>query len=117
MRGQASRVLAPFILLALQITVGCVRSSEPLDLSSSDPTHDQATIAASYRQQAETFRRNAHKLAGRLVSYQQIFGPQSDWALGTKLLMQFYEDAAIERERQAAQHDALGKRNHLVGTQ
>lgn len=119
MARHVTRVLGLLIPLFLEGIAGCAMSGdgrrEPAHLSSSDTTHDQATIAASYREQAQTFRRNARDLADRLASYERIFGSDTDWVIGTKLLMQFYEDAAIERERKAERHDALARRSRLSG--
>ena len=39
-----------------------------------------------------------------LQMYERLFGPKSDWVEGTRLLAQFYEDAAAEQERMAARH-------------
>jgi hypothetical protein len=46
----------------------------------------------------------ADDLSHRALMYERLFGPKSDWVEGTRLLAQFYEDAAIEQERMAARH-------------
>jgi hypothetical protein len=81
---------------------GCVndRGSE-FDLTSSDPSKDQAQF---YYQEAMRFRQMADDLSHRALMYERLFGPKSDWVEGTRLLAQFYEDAAIEQERMAARH-------------
>ena len=51
-----------------------------------------------------TSRQMAHDLSHRALMYERLFGPKSDWVEGTRLLAQFYEDAAAEQERMAARH-------------
>ena len=43
----------------------------------------------------------------RVAVYERLFGPQSDWVEGTRLLAESYEAAAQEQERIAARHQRL----------
>lgn len=90
----------PLALAAL----GCVRGSAPLDLNSFDPTQDQWKIAGYHSREAAIFRLKADELSQRVMVYERLFGRDSEWAMGTRLLVQFYEDAAKEQEHLAGRH-------------
>ena len=93
------------VLAAGCLLFGCLnnRGSE-LELTSTDPSKDQYKIAQFYKQEATRLRRMAHDLSHRALVYERLFGPQSDWVEGTRLLAQSYEDAATQQERVAARH-------------
>lgn len=86
------------------VALGCARTSAPLDLSSLDPSQDQWKIASYYSREAVLFRLKADELAERVAVYERLFGPDSDWVAGTKRLVEFYRNAAQERERLADLH-------------
>ena len=97
------------VLLAIFIQSGCSgRSSALLDPTSRDPGQDHWAIAAYYSRQAAESRQQAEALTGSIVAYERLFGPESDWVIGTRLLAQFYEDAAREQDRLADLHLELG---------
>jgi hypothetical protein len=106
-RGRAhSRCLAVF-LLSIHSTIGCVHASSPLELTSPDPAQDQGKIAGYYSREADFYRLKAAELSQRVLVYEGLFGPDSEWVKGTRLLVQFYEDAAKEHERLAGLHLSL----------
>jgi hypothetical protein len=84
--------------------IGCVSSPAPLTLTSLEPTADQRKIAEYYRQEALSFRLKARELAERIAAYQDLFGADSDWVNGARLLAQFYEHSAIDQDHQALMH-------------
>jgi hypothetical protein len=98
------------LLLAIFFQSGCSgRSTALLDLSSRDPGQDHWAIAAYYSRQAADSRQQAEALTGSIVAYERLFGPESEWVTGTRLLVQFYEDAAHEQDRLAELHLELSR--------
>lgn len=61
-------------------------------------------IARFYSHEAAMLREKAELLKARAVLYAGLFGAESEWVTGTRLLAEFYEDAAKERERLAGIH-------------
>jgi len=92
------------VVLAVVIMGGCARPRAELDLTTSDPAHDQQAIARYHRQEAARLRQAAQDLSDRVVVYEQLFGSSSDWVAGTKLLAQSYEAAAKDHDRKAGEH-------------
>lgn len=84
--------------------VGCVSVPTPLNLSSLDPAADQRKIADYYRQDALSLRLKARELAERIMVYQDLFGAESEWVNGARLLEQFYENAAKDQDHQTLLH-------------
>ena len=95
-----------FLPLALAV-LGCAHGTEPLDLTSPDPASDQRKIANYYSREADFFRLKAEELSQRIVVYEGLFGPDSEWVKGTRLLERFYKDSAEEQERRASSHLGL----------
>ena len=85
----------------------CVGVGPPLDLSSMDPSQDQWRIAEYYSREATRHRQKSEELYARVLIYERLFGADSEWVAGTRLLAQSYEDAAIEHERSAHMHLGL----------
>lgn len=81
-----------------------------LDLKTDDPRQDQRKIAEFYVQEATRLRQMARDQFHRAALYERLFGPDSDWVGGTRLLAQSYEDAAQEQERTAERHRDLVQR-------
>lgn len=98
------------VLLLAFAALGCARASAPLDLTSPDPNYDQNKIAGYYSREAVFFRLKAHEFAQRVLVYEGLFGVDSEWVKGARLLAQFYEDAAQEQDRLAGLH--LGLAGH-----
>ncbi|WP_455379404.1 hypothetical protein [Petrachloros mirabilis] len=95
--------LVPWLIVAHAI-LGCTNVTAPLDLSSADPTFNQRKIAEYHSREAASFRLKAHDLSERIRVYTLLFGPDSDWVRGTRLLKQYYLDSADEQERLAGRH-------------
>jgi hypothetical protein len=76
----------------------------PLHTASDDPSQDHWKIATYYRLEAVASRQKAEELANRVEVYERLFGRESDWVAGTRLLAQFYEESARDQDRQANLH-------------
>jgi hypothetical protein len=93
------------LFLAIFLQPGCSRiSTAPLDMTALEPGQDHRKIAAYYRQEAVVSRQQAEELTHRAVVYERLFGLESEWVTGTRLLAQFYEEAAREEEQLAKRH-------------
>jgi hypothetical protein len=93
------------LLLGFLLVSGCTRGpTAVLDPVSRDPGQDQWAIASYYSRQAAMSRQQAEELTHRAVVYEGLFGPESEWVTGTRLLVRFYEEAASEQERLADLH-------------
>lgn len=84
--------------------MSCTALEAPRDLVTMDPEQDQGRIAAYYVLDAARLRQKAQELTDRAAAYELLFGRESDWARGTRLLAKFYEDTAMEQEREANRH-------------
>jgi len=73
-------------------------------LTTYDANQDQRTIAEFYSQEAARLRQKSEEMSIRIAVYERLFGPDSDWVAGTRLLAQSYEEAAKEHERMAGKH-------------
>ncbi len=96
------------LLLALGVfdMNGCMTSAakEELDLTTYDPVQDHRKIAAYYSREATKLRQTSEEMSVRIAVYERLFGPESDWVSGTRLLAQSYQDAAREHELKAREH-------------
>lgn len=101
-----SRSIVLFLPLACAV-LGCAYVNVPLDLTSLDPTSDQRMIGDIHRREAVFFKFKAREQAQRMLVYEGLFGADSDWVKGARLLERFYEEAAIEQERLAGLHVGL----------
>lgn len=98
------------LLLAIFLQPGCSgRTSAPLDMAALDPGQDHWAIAAYYSREATMSRQQAEELTYRAVVYEGLFGPESEWVTGTRLLKRFYEEAASEQDRLADLHLELSR--------
>lgn len=95
------------LLLALGLAFmnGCTTTAATgeLELSTAGSTQDHRKIATYYRHEAVKLRQAAEDLSVRITVYERLFGPTSDWVVGTRLLAQSYEEAAQEYERKASE--------------
>lgn len=91
-------------MLGICAAVGCASPQAPLDLSSMDPLQDQWAIATHHAQEASRLRQKAEELSARITVYEHLFGSDSDWVSGSRLLLDTYEEAAREQDRLASQH-------------
>lgn len=99
--------LALLLALGVAITKGYTRPGAELDLTAYDQTQDQRKIAQYYSQEAARLQQKSEEMSARTVVYERLFGPDSDWVAGTRLLAQSYEEAAKEHERIAGKHLGL----------
>lgn len=79
-----------------------------------DQSQDQRKIAAYYVLEAARLQQKAEELADRAAAYELLFGLDSDWVRGTRLLAQFYKETAKEQERMANQHLNLPQRGQSL---
>ena len=91
--------------LAIFLQSGCSGGpAAPLDMTALNPGHDQGRVATFYRHEAVVSRQQAEELTHRAMVYEGLFGRESEWVTGTRLLAQFYEEAAREEEQLASRH-------------
>ena len=83
---------------------GCAAPDRGFDLTSFNTSSDQQLIARYYQEEALRYRQQADDLDVRAEMYERMFGPDSDWVSGTRLLAQSYRLAADDRERLAKEH-------------
>ncbi|MBL8038518.1 MAG: hypothetical protein JSS38_08785 [Nitrospira sp.] len=108
MRHPAFRSL--MLLVILPLLLSCTGAPMvPLEMTTLNPGDDHETIAHHYRHEAVRARQQADELANQAVVYEQLFGPESDWVSGARLLVKFYEEVAREQARLAEQHLKLGR--------
>lgn len=83
------------------------------DTGSLDPSQDHLKMASYYVRQAAQSRQMAKDQADRALVYERVFGPESDWVAGARLLTQFYENSALDQDRQANLHlELAGQRSN-----
>ena len=97
------------LLLGFVLVSGC-SSADVLDLVSRDPGQDHGAIASYYTREAALSRQQVEELTDRAVLYEGLFGQQSDWVTGTKFLVRFYEEMALEQDRLADLHLKLSRK-------
>ena len=98
------------LLLGVLLMSGCTRAPTViLDPTSHDSGQDHWAIASYYSRQAAMSRQQAEEMTDRAVIYERLFGRESDWVTGTRLLEQFYEETAREQDRLADLHLELGR--------
>ena len=83
---------------------GCVTLGDELELTSHDPAQDQRLIGERYGEEAMRFHQKAEEAEARAEIYANLFGIDSDWVKGTRLLAESYRDTARQRESLAAEH-------------
>ncbi|BCA56162.1 hypothetical protein W02_33020 [Nitrospira sp. KM1] len=103
-RVNQSAFVAGLSGMLLTSAVACMRSGAPLDLQSFDPASDQHRIASYYSREASVLRHKSREAVEQAAAYEQVFGPDSEWVSGARLLAQFYEAEAQKRERMAWEH-------------
>ena len=107
MERSALTQVALLLALGVAIANGCTSPGAELDLATYDQTQDQRKIAKYYSQEAARLQQKSEEMSARTVVYERLFGPDSDWVAGTRLLAQSYEEAAKEHERIARKHFGL----------
>lgn len=97
------------IVSCLLTAAGCAQPIETIEMTSFDPSQDQAAIVSYYRGQAMDLREKAAEHAESVVRYERLFGPQSDWVSGALQLSQYYAAAAQDLERLAEAHAEVAR--------
>jgi hypothetical protein len=98
------------LILGIFIQAGCSGGPPaPLEMTTLDPVDDHQKIALHYRHEAVLARQQAEELTNQAAVYERLFGRESDWVSGTRLLIQFYEDVAGEQDRLADLHQKFSK--------
>jgi hypothetical protein len=98
------------LLFSVLLILGCTRSpTAVLDPVSRDPGQDHWAIASYYTRQAAASRQQAEEMTNQAAVYERLFGRESDWVAGTRLLVQFYEETAREQDRLADLHLELAR--------
>jgi hypothetical protein len=77
---------------------------------SREPSQNHWEIASFYTREAAVFREKAEEQFNRVEVYKQLFGPNSDWVTGARLMGEFYQQQAQDREKQAEIHLSLANR-------
>lgn len=96
-------------VLILGFWMGCAAPDHEIDLASFNSTIDQRLIARYYQEEAFRYRQQADELDARGDLYERMFGPDSDWVSGARLLAQSYRFTADDRERLATEHLDAGR--------
>ena len=97
------------IVSCLLTAAGCAQPIETIEMTSFDPSQDQAAIVRYYREEATDLREKAAEHAESVVRYERLFGPQSDWVSGARQLSQYYAAAAQDLERLAEAHAEVAR--------
>ena len=93
----------------LGFLTGCAAPDQEIDLASFNSAFDQRLIAHYYQEEAFRSRQQADELDARADLYERMFGPESDWVSGTRLLAQSYRLTADDRDRLAKEHLDAGR--------
>lgn len=88
----------------LGLWAGCASPDREFDLLSFNSSIDQRLIASYYQEEALRLRQQAEGFDARAEMYERMFGPDSDWVSGARLLAQSYRLTADDRERLAKDH-------------
>jgi len=113
MRSGREELRRWMVVAALTLLPSCSHAKTELDLTAYDRAQDQNKIAGFYSQEAARLRQMAQDLDRRTIVYERLFGPESDWVAGARLLARSYEDAAQDHERTAEQHLSLIREGRL----
>jgi hypothetical protein len=97
------------ILVCSLAAAGCAQPVKTIDTASFGPSQDQQTIVSSYRAEAIVLKEKAAAIAESTSRYEQLFGHQSDWVSGAKLLSQYYAVAAQDLERRAEAYEEAAR--------
>lgn len=104
MSGRASDCFVPLCCFWMISVASCTRTHEPLAIDSHDPSHDGRIIATYHADQAKTLHKKAEDVSEQAAAYERLFGPDSEWVVGARLLAQYYEEEAKEQERSALRY-------------
>lgn len=112
MRVRVSDCFVPFCCFWIISVISCARTHEPLTLDARNPSHDGRKIAAYHANQAGVFRKKAEDISEQATAYERLFGAESEWVAGARLLSQYYEEEAKGQEQLALRYrGALGQQH------
>lgn len=97
------------VLIVLCVLVAGCAPQQPIEMTSFDPSQDQAAIVGYYRNEAMDLREKAAEHAESAIRYERLFGPQSDWVSGARQLSQYYATAAQDLERLVEAHEKVAR--------
>lgn len=97
------------LILAVFLLSGCSGQGASYELSTFDAAADQWAIANYHSQEATRLQQKSDELYARAFMYERLFGADSEWVTGTRLLAQSYVDAAQDQARRAEQHVSLAE--------
>lgn len=103
--------------LLLALSYSCTGPGTLFEMTSEEPSPDQWKIAAFYSREAAKMREKAEELSRQAVTYEQLFGPGSEWVTGARLLAQYYEEQARELEHRSGKHAALAEASRRLRPQ
>jgi hypothetical protein len=93
-QGKSKAYSYVVVCLVVCFIVGCSRASQP---------SGTATQTVGFNQPSQTevsfFKQQAQELHQRILIYEDLFGSESDWVKGTRLLERFYEESALGHDR------------------
>ncbi|MBS0171310.1 MAG: hypothetical protein JSR62_13230 [Nitrospira sp.] len=116
MRSSSWGVIRWVVLAEICVLSGCGNPVTELDLRTDDPRQDQGKIAALHAHEAARLKQKAQDQLHRATVYERLFGHDSDWVKGARLLAQSYTDAAEEQERTAERHQGVARDGRLSQT-
>jgi hypothetical protein len=96
-----------FVLITCMFDLhGCSASPKLLDFNAVETADERRAVSEFYRKEAIMFRQKADELAERVIAYRPLFGEESDWVTGARLLVEYYQQEARDRQRLADQYDS-----------
>ncbi len=104
MRISFGRLVAVFAACMLDMQ-GCSASPKFSDFNAAETADERSTVAEFYRKEAIMFRQKADEMAERATAYRQLFGEESEWVSGARLLGEYYRQEARDRDRLATEYD------------
>lgn len=97
------------LLVVIMLGMSSCVSPESIDLSSYDPSYDQAAIAGYYKNQAMAMREKADAQVTAAARYEVLFGSEADLVSGARSLARYYEQTAQEFARLAEAHETVAR--------
>lgn len=83
---------------------GCSASPKQLDFNAPETTADRRALSEFYKKEAIMLRQKADEMAQRATAYRPLFGEESDWVAGARLLGEYYRQEAEDRQRLADEY-------------
>ena len=97
------------VLLGSLALWSCVASGPVVNLESMDPSLDHWRIAQYHYREAARFRQRSRDLYEQGLIYERLFGGESEWVSGSRLLARSYEEAAMQHEQRGDTHRELSR--------